>query len=214
MKILALEFSAVERSVAVATQDAGSDIKILALVKETSREVTGLSLIDRAMREAQLKSEEITDLIVGLGPGSYTGIRSAIALAQGWQLGREVRVTGISSVLCLAHQAHALGMRGDHSFIVDAQRGDVYHQLFRLDGRTATQLSDLRIISGEAARKLPNLIGPDARKFSPSAFELPPSAEFHARLHKLTPALPAEQLAPIYLRETAFVKAPTPRLID
>jgi hypothetical protein len=43
---------------------------------------------------------------------------------------------------------------------------------------------------------------------------LPPSAEFHVRLHKLTPALPAEQLAPIYLRETVFVKAPAPRLID
>ena len=46
--------------------------------------------------------EAIEAIAVGLGPGSYTGIRAAIALAQGWQLAREVKTLGVSSVAAMA----------------------------------------------------------------------------------------------------------------
>ena len=61
-----------------------------------------LALVERALAQANCRREEIAVVAVGLGPGSYTGIRSAIALAQGWQLGRGVKTLGISSVECLA----------------------------------------------------------------------------------------------------------------
>ena len=43
-------------------------------------------MIEEALREAGLEREQIEVLAVGLGPGSYTGIRVALSLAQGWQL--------------------------------------------------------------------------------------------------------------------------------
>lgn len=214
MKILALEFSSNKRSVALASRRTDRSIQILSQATDISREVTGLALIDRTFQHAQLSPAEVTDIIVGLGPGSYTGIRSALALAQGWQLGRGVRVTGIGSIQCLAAHAGHRGLRGDYSFIVDAQRGDVYHQIFRLNDQSIEPLTDVRIIPSADALKFPNLIGPDARKFAPYATELSPSAEFLAFLLDLGQTVPAEQLEPIYLREATFAKAPPARHIN
>lgn len=212
MKILALEFSANERSVAVAASAPHSQANVLGLVKESSREVTGLALIDRALVIAQVNPGDITHIIVGLGPGSYTGIRSSIALAQGWQLGRNVQTHGLSSVQCLAAQAHTSGMRGEFSIIVDAQRGDIYHQKFNFADNFSSA-TELKIAPRQSLNGASNVIGPDASKLVPGALDLSPSAEFLVRFMHLASAHPAELLEPIYLREASFVKAPPPRSI-
>ena len=212
MKILALEFSANERSVAVAHGE-GSSIEIIHVARETSRDVTSLALIDRALQQASLPASKITDIAIGLGPGSYTGIRSAIALAQGWQLGRNVQTIGISSMLCLAATAHSRGARGEFSFVIDAQRGDVYQQTFLLTDRDFAPASDLRILPAAEIAGTPNVIGPDVSKLVPNATILNPSAEHLARLIESNTPCPAEELQPIYLRAASFVKAPPPRQI-
>ena len=55
------------------------------------------ALIDDALREAGVEREQIDCLAIGLGPGSYTGVRAAIAVAQGWQLARGIRLLGVST---------------------------------------------------------------------------------------------------------------------
>src|SRR5262249_26329055 len=101
MTILALEFSSPQRSVAILRSPAQ-----VAEVIETGHGVNApLVMIDEALREAKLEREQIDCLAIGIGPGSYTGIRAAIALAQGWQLAREVKLIGVSSVECIAAQA-------------------------------------------------------------------------------------------------------------
>ena len=52
-----------------------------------------------------MQIEEIDCLAIGIGPGSYTGIRAAISIAQAWQLARSVNLLSISSVDCLAAAA-------------------------------------------------------------------------------------------------------------
>jgi len=52
------------------------------------QDVPPLRLVERALAEAKVERGQIECVAVGLGPGSYTGIRGAIALAQGWQLAR------------------------------------------------------------------------------------------------------------------------------
>ena len=59
-------------------------------------------------------------IAVGLGPGSYTGIRAAIAVAQGWQLARGIKLLGINSVECLAAQAQAGKIFGRVNVVIDA----------------------------------------------------------------------------------------------
>src|SRR4051794_23641679 len=84
MKILALEFSSPVRSVAV-----GGDVPKHGYAEEGgSRETKPFALINAALAQAEISREEIHCIAVGLGPGSYAGIRIAIAIAQGWQLAR------------------------------------------------------------------------------------------------------------------------------
>jgi tRNA threonylcarbamoyl adenosine modification protein YeaZ len=214
MKKLALEFSAKERSVAVAEHQPDGGLRMLGSVRESSREVTGMAMVERAMREAGVDPGEITEIVVGLGPGSYTGIRSAIALAQGWQLGREVPVRGVGSVECLAGQAQEGGLRGEYTFIVDAQRGEVYRQRFVLTGEGVERLDELRIVPRGEVSELESVIGPEANQFAAKGIEMAPSAEYLVKVRAEGKGMTAEELEPIYLRETAFVKAPKARLIE
>jgi len=92
-------------------------------IEAGTRSTKALGLVEEALRQAQLEREQIECLAVGLGPGSYTGIRMAIALAQGWQLARPVKLLGISSADCVAAQARAEGVVGHVQVVIDAQRG-------------------------------------------------------------------------------------------
>src|SRR6185436_9921559 len=119
MKILALEFSSSERSVAVAADDLARGCA----QERGGRATHAFASIDSALQQAGVAREEIDCLAVGIGPGSYTGIRIAIAIAQGWQLARAVKLLGISSADCIAAQARERGIRGKVKIVFDAQQG-------------------------------------------------------------------------------------------
>src|SRR6185437_17099460 len=118
MKILALEFSSPQRSVAVVQRN---DFQ-----ESLSGSNEPFAMIDEALRAAKIEREQIECIAIGLGPGSYTGIRSAISIAQGWQLARGVKLLGVSSVEAIAAQAQSDGATGRVQVIVDAQRGEFY----------------------------------------------------------------------------------------
>jgi tRNA threonylcarbamoyladenosine biosynthesis protein TsaB len=214
MKILALEFSSHRRSVAVAHVAEDGATEVLGSAGDAAfRGVTGLMLIDRALTEGRVRRSDIESIAVGLGPGSYAGIRSAIALAQGWQLGREVKVVGISSTHCLAEEARRRGSSGEITLIVDAQRGDVYIQKFRLGSKGCGEIEPLRIVPSSSIPTKETVVGPEAARFVPGGIDLCPSAATLSTLFNVGLARPAEQLEPVYLRETTFVKAPPSRHI-
>ncbi|HXE43306.1 MAG TPA: tRNA (adenosine(37)-N6)-threonylcarbamoyltransferase complex dimerization subunit type 1 TsaB, partial [Candidatus Baltobacteraceae bacterium] len=93
MSILAIEFSSEQRSVAVMRGDS-----VFEAVETGGRSTAAFAMIEKVLADAKIEREEIETIAVGLGPGSYTGIRAAIAIAQGWQLAREIKLIGISSV--------------------------------------------------------------------------------------------------------------------
>lgn len=101
MKILALEFSSEQRSVAVVENG-----KVLGEAREMAGKHTqAFGLIEAALGQVGIEREQIECVAVGLGPGSYMGTRIAIAIAQGWQLARGVKTVGISSTDARARQA-------------------------------------------------------------------------------------------------------------
>ncbi len=63
--------------------------------------------------------KRLAGIVVGTGPGSYTGVRIAIAAAHGVALSRQVPVAGVSSLL-------ACGAVDDYGVIGDARRGRLY----------------------------------------------------------------------------------------
>ena len=233
MKILAVEFSSAQRSVAV--WEAGGSAASPALLgsalqpplpRLVNSQFTiqnppfssqrNLGLVEEALAGANCRREEIGALAVGLGPGSYTGIRGAIALAQGWQLGRDSRLLGVSSVECLAAQAQADGWRGPVNIIIDAQRSEFYLARYDL-GQTGWReavalrlapLAEIQALAGAGQA----LLGPDIARWFGSGKDLYPAAVMLGRLAcARRDFVPGETLEPIYLRETAFKKAPPPR---
>ena len=74
---------------------------------------------------------DVERIIVGTGPGSLAGIRSAIAFAQGFQLGRpEVEVLGVPSPCAVAAQLDASATKS-LAVVGDARQGKIWLALFR-----------------------------------------------------------------------------------
>jgi tRNA threonylcarbamoyl adenosine modification protein YeaZ len=175
-------------------------------------------MIDEVLREAKLEREQIDCLAVGLGPGSYTGIRAAISLAQGWQLARPIKLLGVSSVECIAAQAQSDGATGLIDVIIDAQREELYLATYELSRNSRREINSLKIVPLAEARRRGEagniLIGPEMPRWFPSGKTVFPRAATLGWLAlDLTHFVPGEKLEPIYLRETTFVKAPPPRIL-
>ena len=206
--ILALEFSSNRRSVAIAD---GKDV--LARVETDDVKKPPLTLIDEALKKANLNHAAIETISIGIGPGSYTGIRSAIATAQGWQLARNINLLPIHSAEILAANAAANGQRGEIHFIIDAQRHEYYHTTWELTEDNQSQTTPLHIITVTVAAEL-KTFGPDSAGL-PSCDPLFPDAAILAQLAAgRTDFQPGETIDPIYLRPIEFTKAPPLRQLD
>lgn len=214
MKILALEFSSAQRSVAVVV-----DGQVRGRTQETgTRENRASRLIDAALGAAELEREKVECLAVGLGPGSYNGIRSAIALAQGWQLALGTKILGISSVESLAAQARIEKFLGLVNIVIDAQRNEFYLARYEVNASGFRELSPVRVAGREELLALvrggETALGPEVTRNWPAGRELFPDAAMVGQLaSQRTDFVPGERLEPFYLRETRFVKAPPPRVI-
>jgi tRNA threonylcarbamoyladenosine biosynthesis protein TsaB len=209
MTILALEFSTEQRSVAL-LREGGAPISAV----ETGgfRVTNAFGLIERVLKEAAATREEIGVIAVGLGPGSYAGIRAAIAVAQGWQLARDVKLLGVGSVEAMAARAQAEHIYGRVHAVVDAQRGEFYLATWDISAEKRTAISPLKIVT---AAELAEQVRPGDRCVGPAAETvLFPDAATVARLAAdRTDFVAGESLEPVYLRETTFVKAPAGRSI-
>jgi tRNA threonylcarbamoyladenosine biosynthesis protein TsaB len=217
MRVLAIEFSTARRSVAVISASGGSAFAVAGAAKTNGRPGGALALVEQALRESGIEREHIDCLAIGLGPGSYTGIRGAIALAQGWQIARSIKLLGISSIECLACQAQRAGIFGRVNIVINAQRNEFYLAAYEIDKTQGHEVERLHLASrGEIERRVSDreiILGPEIKDHFPAGQLLFPEAGFLGELALgRTDFIPGEKLEPIYLRETSFVKAPVPRI--
>ena len=206
MMMLALEFSSDRRSVALA-RDGG--VLAEAVQHTESRATNAFALIEKVLADAKISRREIEAIAVGLGPGSYTGIRAAIALAQGWRLARKIKLTGVSSVAAMAAGARRENIFGRVNMMIDAQRGEFYLATWEISADGCEEISPLKIAGADelAGRQQAGeiFLGPEqARKIFPGAAEI-------ARLAAEKIPFADEMLEPVYLRPTSFMKAPPSR---
>lgn len=210
MRTLALEFSSTRRSVA-----AGSEGEAFEAVSEKATRSTGaFSLIREVLSVSKVDRGHIECIAVGVGPGSYTGVRVAISIAQGWQLATGVNLIGVSSADALAEQARHEQIRGPVTCVIDAQRTEFYTTMYDLHEDEVRSVQPLHIETlvqiQERAGRGEVIVSPDvlpvtARKIFPTAFALMKLARTR------TDFVPGEKLEPIYLRQPAFIKAPPAR---
>lgn len=206
MTILAFEFSSDRRSVALARN---GEVLSEAVQQTSARTTNAFGLVKNVLAAAKIAPQEIEMVVTALGPGSYTGIRAAIAMAQGWQLARGVKLLGVSSVECLAAQAQADGVFGRVNVVIDAQRDEYYVAVWDISARERREISPLKIVpAAEVNTQAAEIcVGPQAGKI------MFPTAAMAVKL-AMTQAgfVPGEKLEPVYLREVSFVKSAPPRL--
>jgi tRNA threonylcarbamoyladenosine biosynthesis protein TsaB len=170
-------------------------------------------LMEKVLAEAQIGREQIEVIAVGLGPGSYTGIRVALSVAQGWQLARGVKLLGIGSVECLAAQARAEKIWGRVNVVIDAQRNEFYLASYEISSSGWKEIEPLQIaaLAGIQSRASAGEIwvGPEVTRWWPKGKILFPSAATLGRLAAgRSDFVGGDKLTPIYLREANFIKTP------
>jgi len=127
-----------------------------------------------------LAPRSITAVLVGTGPGSYTGLRVGIATAQGLARATGARLVGVPSTEVLAYGALAPGEEG--VVLIDARQGELYYaQYRRLESEVETVVAPRVVGSAEVQSLLPAAIPIFARADAVQAAGLPPDAGGRAR---------------------------------
>ena len=75
-----------------------------------------------ALVQEALAVSEVNEVVVGMGPGPFTGLRVGIAFAQSFALARDIPVRGVCSLDAIAAQIN----EKDFIVTVDARRKEVY----------------------------------------------------------------------------------------
>jgi tRNA threonylcarbamoyladenosine biosynthesis protein TsaB len=208
MLILALDASTPITTVALARAQEG-EREVLAEVSVEARGAseTLLPAIHSALALAAEELAAVELLLVGVGPGTFTGIRIAAATARALSLGTGAALSKNSTLAALA--APALSCKADVLAVLDARRGQVFAQRFS-EAAPTTGISCARpedLSEGGA----PLLVGDGAVRYRgalSSLGRIPPDG---APLHRVTAAghilsadlvaIAAEELVPIYARE-------------
>jgi tRNA threonylcarbamoyladenosine biosynthesis protein TsaB len=182
--------------------DTATEVATSALVEDgevlgerMSKTATLLEDLDALLRQASARTTDVDALAVGIGPGSFTGVRVGLATARGLALALSVPAAGVSTLAALA--AGAPGALP----VVDARRGEV----FVLQGEpTVIPPAELEVAPGTL------LVGSGAVRyralFESAGAELPPDqderhlplARFHVQLARAFG--PADEIEPLYLR--------------
>ena len=131
MKVLSLELSSSRRSVGLAELGSKADAREACLEVGTDfRRTAAFGLIEQVL-SPDSERNDVTRLAIGLGPGSYTGIRVAISIAQGWAAAQGIDLVGIPSLDLMVEQVRRHGASGVVHFAFDAQRGELYLARYR-----------------------------------------------------------------------------------
>jgi tRNA threonylcarbamoyladenosine biosynthesis protein TsaB len=89
-----------------------------------------LPLVERALAEAGWAKSSVDRLGVGVGPGSFTGLRVGIALAEGLSVGLDRPLIGVGSLLAMAHGALVERPLGPCCALLDARREELFAAVY------------------------------------------------------------------------------------
>ena len=123
MKALALDTSTDACTVALGV---GDEVLVDHRVERQAHARLLLPMVEALLAEAGLSVRDLDGIAFGRGPGGFTGVRIAVAAAQGLALGADVGTVGVSTLGAIAQGC--LAELGDRRVrvVVDARMGELY----------------------------------------------------------------------------------------
>lgn len=180
---------------------------------DTGQAIRLMPMIDEVMTRAGVTFDDLDAIATSNGPGTFTGVRIAVATARALALSTGLPVFGFSSLALVAAtaQGHFTSAEKDHviAATMDARRGELYVQLFSnprepaltpphiLDPRSAARLTEKPVIAvGTGAAIYYKAAAGLGRPVQAKLENLQPDAAFAATVHmeRLDP------IKPLYLR--------------
>jgi tRNA threonylcarbamoyladenosine biosynthesis protein TsaB len=185
---------AFDTATGVATSALVRDDEVLG--ERSSRAVRVLADAEDLLEQAGAEPRELSQLVVGTGPGSFTGVRMGLAAARGLAFALDLPLAGVSTLAALA--AGAPGALP----VVDAGRREVFTLV---DGAPVVAAPDeLRLepgttCVGDGAVRYREALEALGAEVPPRESELHlPRAQFHAQLAR--EFVDPETVEPLYLR--------------
>lgn len=232
LKLLALDTSTENCSVAL---QANGQLYLRAAVTPREHSQKILGFVDEVLQEAGLSLQQLDGLVSGIGPGSFTGVRIGVSIAQGLAFSCSLPVYPVDTLQALAQQV----IRDEPSSAIvisaiDARMDEIYVAAFRnIDGLavqlTTPQMAPLKDLSQQPwwphlVNNTQNIVGAGTG-WAAYATQLDPQQHVHVHQQALLPhaqdmlslagaaiakgiqPLAAAELQPLYVRnEVAWKK--------
>lgn len=87
--------------------------------------------IQQGLQALGLTFSDLDAIVFGRGPGSFTGLRTSCAIAQGLALGADLPLLPVDTLLAVAEEARHLHGVNDVLAVLDARMSEVYHAGYR-----------------------------------------------------------------------------------
>lgn len=185
-----------------------------------------LGMLDTVLAEANCELSAIDCLAFGRGPGSFTGVRVGVGVAQGIAFARQLPVIPVSTLAAVAQRAIDEHDAKQIAVALDARMGEVYAAHFRVENGLAVACDDEQVCTPESFKPLDNsawfaagtgwrehqtvleanfegqLSAVDA-SLLPTAAAMVKLAQYEQQQGR---SIPAEQAVPVYLRDNVAKK--------
>ncbi len=155
MKLLAFDTSTDVMSIAVSRDDGAAAGLWQQQGVGGAKASTGLIAgVLELMRQSGMALSELDAICFGCGPGSFTGLRTACAVAQGLAFGAHVPVLPVNSLLAVAeearHSALLAAESGQVTALLDARMDEIYLASFAFERGSWTELQPAMLVKPEA----------------------------------------------------------------
>lgn len=110
-----------------------------------------LPMVDELLKQAEIKINDVDFLVFGRGPGSFTGVRVGVSVAQGLAMGANLPVVAVSNLKAMAEEAYQTLGASKVVALIDARMNEVYFAQFEKNGEEWNEVVEEQVCSPEKA---------------------------------------------------------------
>jgi len=108
-----------------------------------------LGMLDQLFKQADASIADIDALAFGRGPGSFTGVRIAVGVAQGIAFARALPVIPVSTLAAVAQAAYELNGNTNIAVAMDARMEEIYSASFQLKEGIVSLLGEEKVCAAK-----------------------------------------------------------------